>query len=196
VNGNEGDPARRREEVEVKLPCADLDRVRGKLQNLGATVLKPLHFEANDLYDDPEGRLAASGRALRLRRAGDAALLTYKGPARFAGGVKTREERETRVSDPEETEAILIALGWARRFRYEKKREEWTLEGCAVALDQTPIGNYVEVEGDPRGIRRAVVALGLDFADAVPYTYARLYAERRKEDPTLPTDMVFRDRKA
>ena len=191
MNGNEGDPSPRREEVEVKLPCADLDRVRGKLGDLGATVRNPLHFESNDLYDDVEGHLAASGRVLRLRRAGDTALLTYKGPARFAGGVKTREERETRVSDPEETEAILIALGWTRRFRYEKKREEWTLEGCAVALDQTPIGNFAEVEGDPRGIRLAVVALGLDFADAVPYTYARLYAERRKNDPSLPADMVF-----
>ena len=191
---NEGAPARPREEVEIKLPYEDLDQARERLRDLGATVRNPLHFESNDLYDDKEGGLAASGRALRLRRAGDTALLTYKGPARFAGGVKTREERETRVSDPEETEAILIALGWVRRFRYEKKREEWTLEGCAVALDQTPIGNFIEVEGDPRGIRRAVVALGLDFADAVPYTYARLYAERRKGDPTLPPDMVFRDR--
>ena len=95
MNGNEGDPSRRREEVEVKLPCEDLDRARGRLRDLGADVLKPLHFESNDLYDDPEGGLAASGRALRLRRAGDTALLTYKGPARFAGGVKTREERET-----------------------------------------------------------------------------------------------------
>lgn len=194
MTGGETDQPRRREEVEVKLPCEDLDRVRGKLRDLGATLQAPLHFESNDLYDDPEGRLAASGRVLRLRRAGDIALLTYKGPARFAGGVKTREERETRVSDPEETEAILIALGWVRRFRYEKQREEWTLEGCAVALDQTPIGNYIEVEGDPPGIRRVVVGLGLDFADAVPYTYARLYADRRKEDPSLPADMVFRDR--
>jgi adenylate cyclase class 2 len=195
VIGSEGDPLARREEVEVKLPCEDLDRAREKLRVLGATLRAPLHFESNDLYDDPEGRLAASGRVLRLRRAGETALLTYKGPARFAGGVKTREERETRVSNPEETEAILIALGWARRFRYEKKREEWTLEGCVVALDQTPIGNFIEVEGHPQGIRRAVVALGLDFADAVPYTYARLYAERRKDDPSLPADMVFRDRK-
>ena len=192
MTGGEGDPPRRREEVEVKLPCADLDRARGRLRDLGAAIRTPLHFESNDLYDDPEGRLAGSGRALRLRRAGDTALLTYKGPARFAGSVKTREERESRVSDPEEIEAILTALGWIRRFRYEKKREEWTLEGCAVALDQTPIGNFVEVEGDPAGIRRAVVALGLDFADAVPYTYARLYADRRREDPALPPDMIFR----
>ena len=88
---------------------------------------------------------------MRLRRAAGRAILTYKGPARFAGGVKMREERETAVSDPDEMEAILAALGFERRFRYEKRREEWTLEGCAVALDETPIGNFVEVEGDPRG---------------------------------------------
>ncbi len=192
----QGDPPRRREEIEVKIPCEDLDGMREKLRGLRSTPRTPVHFESNDLYDDPEGRLRVSGRVLRLRRAAETALLTYKGAASFTGGVKVREERETRVSDPEEMEAILIALGWKRRFRYEKRREEWMLEGCAVALDETPIGNFVEVEGDPRSIRRAVIALGLDFAKAVPYSYARLYAERRKEDPTLPADMIFRDRKA
>jgi adenylate cyclase class 2 len=127
-----------------------------------------------------------------LRRAGDSALLTFKGPARFEGGVKVREERETNVSDPEETAAILAALGLTPRFRYEKKREEWTLGGCDVALDETPIGNFVEIEGDPPSIRRAVSALALDFTSAVPYTYSKLYAERRKKDPSLPADMVFR----
>ncbi len=192
----QSDPPRRREEIEVKIPCEDLDAIREKLRGLRSTPRTAVHFESNDLYDDPEGRLRVSGRVLRLRRAAETALLTYKGAASFTGGVKVREERETRVSDPEEMEAILIALGWKRRFRYEKRREEWMLEGCAVALDETPIGNFVEVEGDPRSIRRAVIALGLDFAKAVPYSYARLYAERRKEDPTLPADMIFRDRKA
>ena len=191
----EDDPPRRRDEIEIKLPCEDLGAAREKLQGLGATPRAPLHFESNDLYDDSAGGFAESGRALRLRRAGDAAFLTFKGPARFTDGVKIREERETQVSDPEETAAILAALGLAPRFRYEKRREEWTLEGCAVALDETPIGNFVEVEGAPPAIRRAVTALGLDFASAVPYTYARLYAERRKKDPTLPADMVFKDRK-
>lgn len=182
---------RRHDEIEIKLPCEDLGAVRGKLQELGAAPRTPSHFESNDLYDDPAGSLKSSGRALRLRRAGDTAILTFKGPARFTEGVKAREERETEVSDPVETEAILTALGLARRFRYEKRREEWNLEGCAVALDETPIGDFVEVEGPPPGIRRAVAALGLDFAAAVPYSYARLYSERRKKDPSLPPDMVF-----
>ncbi|HKF45701.1 MAG TPA: class IV adenylate cyclase [Thermoanaerobaculia bacterium] len=189
------DPAKpRREEVEVKLPCEDPEAVRGKLRDLGASLKSVLHFESNELYDDAEGRLRSAGQALRLRREGEAGgpgILTYKGAARFEGGIKTREERETRVTDPEEAEAILRALGFVRRFRYEKRREEWTLEECAVALDETPIGNFVEVEGSPVAIRRCVAALELDFSRAIPYTYARLYADRRKEDPTLPGDMIF-----
>jgi adenylate cyclase class 2 len=188
--------APRRDEIEVKLPCEDLNAVRRKLRDLGAILAAHRHFESNDLYDDGEGRLAASGRALRLRRADGRAILTYKGPARFAEGVKIREERETSVSDPEEAHAILLGLGLARRFRYEKRREEWTLKECSVALDETPIGTFVEIEGNPGTIRHAVSSLGLDFSRAIPYTYARLYAERRKEDPTLPPDMVFKDRKA
>ena len=57
-----------------------------------------------------------------------------------------------------------VGLGLSRRFRYEKRREEWDFEGSVIALDETPIGNFVEVEGDPVAIRRTVVALGLDVA--------------------------------
>jgi adenylate cyclase class 2 len=90
----------------------------------------------------------------------------------------------------------LNALGLARRFRYQKRREEWRWGNCIIALDETPIGRFVEIEADPGEIRRAVVALGLDFASAVPYSYGRLYAMKRKEKPELPEDMVFPDREA
>ncbi len=188
-----GSPARR-EEIEVKLPCADLAGTRGKISEAGGRLLAPLHFESNDLFDNERGSLAAAGCALRLRRTDATTLLTFKGPARFESGVKVRPECETGVSDASQAEAILAGLGLARRFRYEKRREEWETEGCAIALDETPIGNFVEVEGEPGAIRRVVSLLGLDFASAIPYTYARLYAERRKEDPALPPDMVFKER--
>ncbi|MDQ2970827.1 MAG: adenylate cyclase, partial [Acidobacteriota bacterium] len=68
---------------------------------------------------------------------------------------------------------------------------EWRAEGCVIALDETPIGTFVEVEGEPPAIRRVLVSLELDFASALPYSYSRLYARRREQDPSLPTDMVF-----
>lgn len=178
-------------EIEVKLPATDLADVRRRLEALGAAPETPRHDESNDLYDDDDGSLAGSGRALRLRRAQGRGILTFKGAARFQQGVKSREERETVVGEPGEMEAILERLGLRRRFRYEKRREEWRLSGCAVALDETPIGNFVEVEGDPAAIRKVVAALALDFSSAIPYSYAGLYARKRREDPGLPEDMVF-----
>jgi adenylate cyclase class 2 len=181
-------------EVEVKLPVRDPGAVRQQLLTIGAHPLAPRHFESNDLYDRGDGELANRGCALRLRRTDEGATLTFKGPPRFESGVKTREERETVVSDPAATERILQGLAFERRFRYEKQREEWKLEGCTIALDETPIGHFAEVEGEPPAIRRVVQRLGLDFSEAVPYTYAELYRRRRSEDPALPKDMVFGDR--
>jgi len=179
------------QEVEVKLPATDLADVRRRLEELGATLEEERHDESNDLFDDAAGSLAGSGRALRLRRAQGRGILTFKGAARFTQGVKSREERETVVGEPGEMEAILERLGFRRKFRYEKRREEWRFSDCDVALDETPIGDFVEIEGDPAAIRKAVAALALDFASAIPYSYAGLYARKRKEDPALPEDMVF-----
>jgi adenylate cyclase class 2 len=180
-----------RYEIEIKLPVADLGAVREKLRARNARQLTTPHSESNDLYDLADGSLAKGGRVLRLRRTEDGATLTFKGPARFEEGAKTREERETGVSDPNEMDRILAALGFHRRFRYEKRREEWSLDDCVIALDETPIGTFAEVEGDPAAIRRALQHLGLDPAESLPYSYAELYARRRREDPTLPADMLL-----
>lgn len=183
--------AGRREETEVKLPARDLSGVRERLAGIGARLRAAPHEESNDLYDDAEHRLSGSGRTVRLRLAAGRAILTYKGVSRFEDGARVREEREVEVSDAVEATGILEGLGLRRSFRYEKLREEWDCEGCIVALDETPIGNFVEIEGDPAGIRRLVSALGLDASEAIPYSYAELYLRRRKEDPSLPADMVF-----
>ena len=182
-----------REEIEVKIPVASLSPVRDRLREAAASVRAEAHFESNVLFDDADRKLSGSGRTIRLRRTapGDRAILTFKGPARFQGGAKVREERETVVENPEETVAILAGLGLLPRFRYDKRREEWDCQGTVVALDETPIGLYVEVEGDPATIRRVVGLLGLDASDAIPYSYAELYSRRRKENPSLPADMVF-----
>jgi adenylate cyclase, class 2 len=184
----------RRMEVEVKLPAHDLGAIRQRLNAVGARLVAPVHFESNDLYDRGNADLANRGCAMRLRRTDAGATLTFKGPPRFEMGVKTREEHETGVSDPQAAQRILESLGLERRFRYEKRREEWDFEGCTVALDETPIGDFLEFEGEPPAIRRALLCLGLDFAEAIPYTYAELYRRRRHDDPSLPNDMVFQDR--
>jgi len=181
------------EEIEIKIPVRDLSKYRDMLMSSGATPVSEPHLERNALFDSPDGRLFAAKKALRVRHARGRGILTFKGAASFDGPIKKREELEVEVSDPDRLETILERLGFIAQFRYEKRREELRWKDCIVALDETPIGNFIEIEGEPGPIGEAVTSLGLSPADAVRSSYAGLYRRAREADPRLPPDMVFPD---
>lgn len=174
-------------ETEIKLRVADLATVREALLALGARQTRGRHFEDNLLFDDASGSLRSRDSVLRLRRAEGEGLLTFKGPRQLAGGVKSREERETSVADPAALEGILRRLGFHPVFRYQKYRESWTHRGQAIELDETPIGTYLEVEGDREGIAAVAEELGYGPQDYVGESYVGLFFARGGEGK----DMVF-----
>src|SRR5262249_20596670 len=117
------------------------EAARAALAALGARRTAERHFEDNLLFDDARGRLVASGRTLRLRRAGGKAVVTSKGPRRpRADRVKSRPETEVEVSDADAAEAILRDLGLRKVFRYQKYREAWRWRDVEIVVDETPIG--------------------------------------------------------
>jgi adenylate cyclase class 2 len=139
-------------ETEAKLKVDSHDPVRQRLQELGAEAVGA-HLETNIFFDTPRGELRDAGKGLRLRLARDLvtgavkAIVTFKGPRR-PGAVKSREEIETQVTDPDSMIAILRALGFEQALSFEKKRESWRLDGCQVELDEVPyLGTFVEIEG-------------------------------------------------
>jgi adenylate cyclase class 2 len=162
-------------ETEVKLRVADLGRLREALTGLGARLTRERHLEDNILFDDAHGSLARAGAVLRLRRTPGASVLTYKGPRRIEEGIKVREERQSLVEKPEEVHAILTALGYSPIFRYQKYRETWTHRDQEILLDETPVGTYVEIEGDPDGIRTVTADLDLDPGDFMTDSYVDLF---------------------
>ena len=93
-----------------------------------------------------------------MRKYGSEWLLTHKAKGK-AGRHKTRVETETKVADGAKMEAILRALGFAPTFRYEKFRAEWSDGKGQVVVDETPIGNFGEIEGPSRWIDRTAQAL-------------------------------------
>jgi adenylate cyclase class 2 len=180
-------------ESEIKIPVTDIDHVRQRLQDGDWRLHRALHREVNVLFDTPDGDLRRGDAALRLRRAGTGWTLTYKGRAEYAGGVKSREELEVEIDDGAVLAAILLRLGLSPARRYEKDRETWTRNGVLAALDHTPIGDFVELEGPAERLADTAASLGLDTDRAVERSYPALWDEyrRRHADRELPEHMVF-----
>jgi adenylate cyclase, class 2 len=162
-------------ETEVKLRIASAEAAREKLRQVGAALVRERHFEDNVLFDDATGTLRASGTVLRLRQTHHSAILTFKGPRAIEGGVKSREERETAVDSPEQVRAILANLGYRPLFRYQKFRESWAHRGQEIEVDETPIGAFLEIEGDREGIHAVTAELGFSPADYVAESYVGLF---------------------
>ena len=174
-------------ETEVKLRTAGPEAARSLVARLEARPRLPRHFEDNLLLDDAAGSLRAAGTILRLRRVPEGGVLTYKGPRLVSDGLKSREERETAVADPDVTQAILEGLGYRPVFRYQKYREAWDWRGQEIVVDETPIGTFLEIEGDALGIAAAAGAMGFSPADYVTESYVGLvFASGGKGDMVFP----------
>jgi adenylate cyclase class 2 len=162
--------------------------LKEKLRGLQAERVAPRAFEDNLVFDR-DGELEAKGCVLRLRTDRFGARLTYKGAVSMEGSMRVREERETRVDDGETLRAILESAGFQAVARYQKHREEWRLGAVVVALDHTPLGDFVEVEGE--GADKVAKRCGLSLDKAERRSYLRLYREYREVHPEAPADMVF-----
>ena len=175
-------------ERELKFPVAEVEAVRRQLRSAGAEQVRDEGFECNWVFDRND-ELRSEHRLLRLRTDPTGRRLTVKGKASFDGHTKVREEIEIEVSDFELTCQLLSFLGYEPVTRYEKYREEWSLDGCSVVVDRTPIGRFVEFEGSaPAGV---AARCGFDPQSAERRSYLQLYDDLRVERPELPPDMVF-----
>ena len=116
--------------------------------------------------------------------------LTFKGPVQ-PSTMKVREEVETLVGDGEVLLKIFRELGLHVWFRYEKYREEFSHEDVIVAIDETPVGVFVEIEGSEQGIETTAAALGRAPADYIVDSYRSLFLQHRDKFGLTGSDMVF-----
>ncbi|HQZ40557.1 MAG TPA: class IV adenylate cyclase [Vicinamibacterales bacterium] len=177
-------------EREIKLRFDSADDARARVTALGATPLRGRRLQEDALLDTTDDALGHRRSALRIRSEPGKSLLTYKGPPQ-AGPMKLREELETPVGDGTVLLAILEALGLRIRFRYEKYREEFVSGDLVIAIDETPVGVFVELEGSETHIHDTARLLGFSPADYITDSYRTLFLAYR--DPQGSADMVFAD---
>jgi adenylate cyclase class 2 len=180
-------------EIEIKLRLPDkLEKIRRTLRDQGFRVSKSRTHESNVLFDTPKRLLRTHGKLIRVRRIGVHTLLTFKGPSE-PGRYKKRREIEMSFPDANAIELILNEIGYHPIFRYEKFRTEYAKRPSLgkVLLDETPVGNFLEIEGSPRWIDRTARLLGFSTADYITRSYGYLYLAYCRERRTRPKDMLF-----
>ena len=177
-------------EREIKLRFPSAEDARAAVVASGATPLLGRRLQEDSLLDTDDEQLRRRRCVLRVRVECGKSRVTFKGPVQ-PSTVKMREEVETVVGDGEALLKIFEELGLHVWFRYEKYREEYTHEDLIVAIDETPVGVFVEIEGGEQGIAAMAEALGRSEADYVVDSYRGLFLKYREEMGLSGPDMVF-----
>ena len=131
---------------------------------------------------------------------GPQGVLTAKGPAKFEGGVKTREETEIEVKDVHAALDMLEQLGFRIGWTYPKRRAVWMLDGVSVTLDVLDFGWFVELEGPASALPEMARSFGLDPSRALKDSYSvmarkHLKAKRLTKKPPIPIEPQVQDEK-
>jgi adenylate cyclase, class 2 len=177
-------------EIEIKFCVSDIRGLIRRLQAAGFCLVTRRTHEMNTLYDLPGLPLRKRGELLRLRKYGSDWVLTHKAKG-TTGRHKSRVETETRITDGKKLDAILHALGFGPTFRYEKVRAEWSDGKGHVVVDETPIGNFGEIEGASRWIDQTARALKIGPADYITQSYTELFFDWKKENRSSAKEMTF-----
>ena len=177
-------------EREIKLRFASVDEARCAVLACGATPLLGRRLQEDALLDTDDEELRRRRCVLRVRMENGKSRLTFKGPVE-PGLMKVREELETMIGDGDMLLRVLKELGLHIWFRYEKYREEFAHEDVIVAIDETPVGAFVEIEGSESGIQSMAEALGRAEADYIRESYRGLFLRHRQEYGLDGSDMVF-----
>jgi adenylate cyclase class 2 len=178
------------QEVEVKFRIGDLKALQERLRAAGFRLKTKRTSESNTLFDLPANKLRRRGELLRLREYGGVWTVTHKSKGK-AGKHKSRIETETQVDDGPALLEIFRALGLKASFRYEKCREEWQDRTGHVVLDETPIGNYGEIEGTAKWIDATADRLGIRRSDYITGTYAELFFAWKKKHRSKAKEMTW-----
>lgn len=181
-------------ETEIKFRVTSVGDLELRLREAGFRLDTPRAFESNVLYDTPDRRMRARTEILRIRNYAGRCTVTHKRLPDAGPGEDThkhRVETETEVSNGEALAEVFQSLGLVAAFRYEKWRTEWSDGEGHCVVDETPIGNFAELEGQAEWIDRTADRLGVKRSDYLTLSYGRLFDLWREEQRSTANDLTF-----
>jgi adenylate cyclase class 2 len=181
-------------ETEIKFRVENVGALAERLRRAGFHEQTPRTFESNVLYDTPDRKMRARTEILRIRSYAGRWTVTHKrlpdvGPGEDAH--KHRVETETGVADGNVLAEVFQSIGLVPAFRYEKWRSEWSDGEGHCVIDETPIGDFAELEGSPEWIDRVAERLGVDRSAYLTLSYGRLFEQWCAEHKSSASDLTF-----
>jgi adenylate cyclase, class 2 len=181
-------------ETEIKFRVEDAAELARRLREAGFHEDTPRTFESNVLFDTTDRKMRARTEILRVRNYGGRWVITHKrlpdaGPGEDAH--KHRIETETEVGDGNVLAEVFRSIGLVEAFRYEKWRSEWSDGEGHCVIDETPIGVFAELEGQPEWIDRAAAQLGVERSAYITLSYGRLFEQWCAEHKCPANDLTF-----
>ena len=181
-------------ETEIKFRVANVGELVMRLRENGFRLDTPRAFESNVLYDTPDRKMRARTEILRIRSYAGRWTVTHKRLPDAGPGEDThkhRVETETEVSNGEALAEVFHSLGLVAAFRYEKWRSEWSDGEGHCVVDETPIGDFAELEGTADWIDRAAARIGVNRSDYLTLSYGRLFEQWREQHQSKANDLTF-----
>ena len=167
-------------EIEVKIKINNPEEIVERILSLNAELYRERHLEENTLYDFAAQDLYSKHHALRVRRINKKTFLTFKGATQKSRKFKIREEYETEVKNGKQLQKILKSLGLQPVFTYKKYRTVFKKKRLKICLDETSVGNFLELEGQQNEIVRFAEALQLSKKDFIKTDYIQLIKDQKK----------------
>jgi len=175
------------QEIEIKIKVSDFDNIEEKIKKIKIKQITGWILEDNFVFDHKDQSFKKENKLFRLRKFGDKIILTLKTPAKNKEKfLKIRNEYEVVVSDFKQIKKIIKLLGFKKFFRYQKYRKIFKIDNNTICFDKTPIGNYIEIEGEKEFIFKTAKLLNKGKNDFILDTYLNLFRAKDKNG-----DMVF-----
>ena len=169
-------------EIEIKIKITNIEEIKKKIISLDFKLIKSKFFEYNIIFDTNKKNLNRKNCLLRLRKKNTQNVLTLKKtPLKIPhfSRYKIREEIEIEVTDFEKTKEILSILGFEIFFIYEKYREIYKKNNIKIMIDQTPIGDFIEIEAQETEIDEISRQLGFNKKHYIKKSYYSLYRQQK-----------------
>ena len=181
-------------ETEIKFRVTNTAQLEAELTSIGFHLVTPRSFERNVLYDTADRSLRGKRELVRIRNYAGHWLLTHKRVPDSGIGEdrhKHRVETETELSDGAALAEVFLAVGLLPVFRYEKWRTEWSDDIGHCVVDETPLGTFAELEGEPEWIDRVTSRLGVTPEEQLTVSYGRLFDQWRERTGSTAQDLTF-----